>query len=307
MKRARLVAVAVAAVAVAVAGTLLAAAHEAEGSWEQVASMSQRRSYVAAAELGQFLYAAGGMVGETGRPLATFARYDTTADSWEVLPQLPVATRAAAGATLDDQIYVVGGTTEEGNTGAMWAYSPESGEWKPRAPLPSPRFNHGAIALGRKLYVFGGYLEGRERREVFAYSPATDSWSQVTLLPSKNHAFGLVAYEDEVWVLGGRRGDDVLREVWIFDPQTFEWRVGPTMPEPMELLGAAVAGEDIHAVWESTYQVYDGGSGEWRAGQRPLVTRHALEAFAVDGVLYTIGGCTTALRDSPVVERLELR
>jgi hypothetical protein len=71
----------------------------------------------------------------------------------------------------------------------------------------------------------------------------------------------------------------------------------------MELLGAAVAGGEIHAVWESTYQVYDARSGRWRDGPAPLVTRHALEAFAVDGALYTVGGCTTALRDSPVVER----
>jgi hypothetical protein len=36
------------------------------------------------------------------------------------------------------------------------------------------------------------------------------------------------------------------------------------------------------------------------------VPRHALEAFAVAGSLYAVGGCTTALRDSPVVERLRL-
>jgi len=43
-----------------------------------------------------------------------------------------------------------------------------------------------------------------------------------------------------------------------------------------------------------------------REGPQPLVTRHALEAFAIDGALYAIGGCTTALQDSPVVERLSL-
>jgi hypothetical protein len=33
------------------------------------------------------------------------------------------------------------------------------------------------------------------------------------------------------------------------------------------------------------------------------VTRHTLQTFYVDGALYTVGGCTTALRDSPIVER----
>jgi hypothetical protein len=36
------------------------------------------------------------------------------------------------------------------------------------------------------------------------------------------------------------------------------------------------------------------------------VTRHALQAFALGGSLYAVGGCTTALRDSTIVERLRL-
>jgi hypothetical protein len=67
-----------------------------------------------------------------------------------------------------------------------------------------------------------------------------------------------------------------------------------------------VAGDEIHAVWESTYQIYDGETRAWRAGPTPGVTRHALSAFVADGALYAVAGCTTALRDSPIVERLEL-
>ena len=48
-------------------------------------------------------------------------------------------------------------------------------------------------------------------------------------------------------------------------------------------------------------------SGRWRQGPTPGVTRHALQAFYAGGALYTVGGCTTALRDSQVVERLALR
>jgi hypothetical protein len=107
-------------------------------------------------------------------------------------------------------------------------------------------------------------------------------------------------------MIGGRRGEEVLREVEILDPRTGRWRPGPALPKPMELLGAAVVGDEIHAVWESTYQIYDTRSGEWRDGPRPGVTRHALQAFYVGGALYTVGGCTTALRDSPIVERREL-
>jgi len=75
------------------------------------------------------------------------------------------------------------------------------------------------------------------------------------------------------------------------------------MPEPMELLGAAVVGDEIHAIWESTYQIYDADTGSWSTGPRSLVTRHGLQTFYVDGALFTVGGCTTKLVDSQVVER----
>jgi hypothetical protein len=271
--------------------------------WELAQPMSQRRSYIAAAEIGGKIYAAGGMVGETGRPLDVVARYDPETDTWETLRRLPEPVRAAAGTAVAGVFYVIGGTTGDGNTAAVNAYDPDSDRWSPRAPLPEPRFNHAAVELDGKIYVLGGYLEGEERRDVFVYDPDTNSWSEGPELPIPNHAFEAVAVDGEIWMIGGRRGDEILHDVWILNPETGKWREGPTMPEPMELLGADVAGDEIHAVWESTYQVYDRATGEWTSGPRSLVTRHGLQTFYVDGVLFTVGGCTTRLVDSPIVER----
>lgn len=75
----------------------------------------------------------------------------------------------------------------------------------------------------------------------------------------------------------------------------------------MELLGAAAAGGEIHAVWEHTYQVFDGRTGRWREGPSPQVPRHALAVFVSGGRLYAVGGCVTPqLVDSQVVETLRL-
>ena len=277
----------------------------AAGEWERAASMSQRRSYIAATQVGDAIYAAGGMVGETGRPLQTFTRYSVADDRWETLTPLPEPTRAAAAAAVDGVIHVVGGTTPDGNTTALRAW--DGKRWTERAPLPSPRFNHAAVAVGAEIWVFGGYREGRELRDVLVYDTQRDRWREAAPLPRRNHAFAAVAFRGEIWLVGGRRGEEVLREVWILDPETERWREGPALPRPMELLGAAVAGDELHAVWESTYQVYDGRTGRWRDGPRPGVTRHALSAFVSRGALYTVGGCTTALQDSPIVERLAIR
>jgi len=274
-------------------------------AWERAASMSQRRSYIAATQVGDAIYTAGGMVGETGRPLATFSRYLPSDDRWETLTRLPVPTRAAAAAAVGGRVYVLGGTTPDGNTAAVWAWDGE--RWAARAPLPEPRFNHSALAIGDEIWVFGGYREGRELRDVLVYDSRADRWREGPPLPRPNHAFDVVLFRGEAWLIGGRIDEEVLRDVWILDPETERWREGPAMPRPMELLGAAVAGDEIHAVWESTYQVYDARAGAWRDGPTPRVTRHALAAFVAGRFLYTVGGCTTALRDSPIVERIAVR
>ena len=83
--------------------------------WTLARSMSQRRSYIAAAQLDGKIYAVGGMVGETGRFLAVAQRFDPRANSWSGLPRLPEPVRAGAGAALDGKVYVIGGQTEDGN------------------------------------------------------------------------------------------------------------------------------------------------------------------------------------------------
>jgi hypothetical protein len=286
----------------AVVGTRDTGATEGE-PWTLAAAMSQRRSYVAAAELNGLIYAVGGMVGETGRFLSATQRFDPEANTWSGLPPLPEPVRAAAGAALDGQVYVIGGQTQDRDGREVYALDVGTETWEERAPLPEPRFNMAAVTLGGKVYALGGYSGTEERAEVFVYDAAADSWSEAASLPAANHTFGAVVFDDEILTIGGRRGEEILDEVWIYDPAADRWRAGPPLPEPMELVATAAAGEEIHAVWESTYQIYDSRTGEWRPGPRPLITRHGAKAFAVAGSLYTIGGCTTDLHDTQVVER----
>lgn len=287
----------------AVLGTRGATDAQAEPApWHFAQSMSQRRSYLAAAELDGEIYAVGGMVGETGRFLAVAQRFDPRANSWTGLPRLPEPVRAGAGAALDGKVYVIGGQTQDGDGRQVYALDVATEEWETVAPLPEPRFNMSAVALQGKVYAMGGFSGSEERADVFVYDPRTDAWSVGTSLPAPNHTFGAVVFHGEIWAIGGRRGERILREVWRYDPTTERWRPGPLLPKPMELVGAAVAGEQIHAIWESTYQVYDDRTGRWSDGPRPLVTRHGLKAFALDGSVYTVGGCTTDLHDSQVVE-----
>jgi hypothetical protein len=95
--------------------------------------------------------------------------------------------------------------------------------------------------------------------------------------------------------------------VWIYNPERNAWRAGPPLPTPMETLGAAVKGDEIHAVLESTYVIYDGEKGEWRQGPSQNIPRHALAVYTFGDELYSIGGCIAPLlEDSSVVEKVKV-
>jgi Kelch motif/Galactose oxidase, central domain len=310
LRRVLVVSLALAAVAMVAASVAACGGDERQEQaepWTLAKAMSQRRSYVAAAAVDSSIYVAGGMVGGSGRALSIFQRFDPAANRWTTLEPLPDPVRAAAAAAIDDTVYVIGGSGGDGGRGSVYTYDIDRRSWSLRAPLPEPRLNHAAVALGGKIYVLGGFAHGREQGDVFRYDPVADSWSPVAALPRPLHAFDAVAFRGEIWVIGGRRGERMLRDVWILNPAVARWRRGPSMPRAIELLGVAVVGDQIHAVWEHVYLIYDASTARWSQGPRPRVPRHALQTFFVDGALYTIGGCTPEPADSPIVERRALQ
>jgi Kelch motif len=270
--------------------------------WTFSTPMANRRSYVAAGQIDRRIYVAGGMFGDAGTRLDRFQVFEPRRAVWTTLPRLPEPVRAAAGAVRGRQFLVLGGTTPDGGGRQVFVYDVGLGRWRDGPPLPRALYNHSAVTAGGRIFVLGGYdTDTEELRSVYVLEGSR--WRSSAPLPRPVHAFGAVVFRGEIWVIGGRRGERQLREVWIFNPRSGRWRRGPSLPKPMELLGAAVVGDEIHAVWEHTYQIYDADTGRWRDGPPPLVPRHALSLFHLDGALYAVGGCTTKLRDTAVVEK----
>src|SRR5919198_467115 len=141
-------AVALAVSLAGVVGSRSAGEEKAEvAPWIFGQSMSQRRSYVAAAELGGKIYVAGGAVGETGRFLDIFQRFDPRTNSWTTLRRLPEPTRAGAGAALDGKVYVIGGQIPAGASRHVYAFDVARGRWQGGAPPPGKRVHKSGVAL----------------------------------------------------------------------------------------------------------------------------------------------------------------
>jgi hypothetical protein len=272
-------------------------------AWHSAASMPERRSYFAAAQLGGDVYVAGGMVGASGTYVRRLERFDPRRNSWTRQPDLPTEARAAAGAAFEGKLFVLGGQTERGVTRRVYAFDPLTRRWSVRAPLPAPRYNAAAASLGGRLYVAGGVRNIDPLRTMAVYDPRTNRWRTAPPLPAAVHTQALVPFRSELWSVGGfDRAGNAVRAVWIYSPRTQHWRRGPRLEAPLAMLGATAAGGRIYAVSERSFETYVPGHG-WRLGPQLQVPRHALGLFATAGRLWAVGGCVVPeLADSRVVE-----
>jgi hypothetical protein len=278
-------------------------------SWSFAARMPHRRSYTASAELGGKVYVAAGMVGNTGRPLDLFERFDPALNEWASLTPLPQRFRAGAAASLDGRIWVVGGNSQTTSGRQVYAYDVRRARWTEEPSLPAPRTNLAVVAAGGKLFAIGGLDPVEATKTVFVYDPSSRRWSRAAPLPKALQALAAVVFRGEVWALGGRvRSGTIQRGVWIYNLRANRWRAGPTLPTPMETLGTSASESRIDAVLEHNYFTYDASSERWLRGPSLEVPRHALGVFTIDGTLYAIGGCVVPqLEDSSVVEKIPLR
>jgi N-acetylneuraminic acid mutarotase len=281
--------------------------------WRFAPPMPHRRSYTASAEIAGKVYVAAGMVGNTGRPLNLFERFDPAKGEWDTnLPLVPERFSAAAGVGLRRALYVIGGNGDPKDKAIdgrqVFAYDTVRRRWSRKASLPVPRTNLAAVALGGKIYALGGLDPNHATKTVFVYDPRSNRWSPGPPLPVKLHALAAVLFHGEIWVIGGQNiTGAATNRVWIYTPRTHRWRSGPRMPYPMETAGAAVAGNEIHVVLEERYLIYDAQSQSWSRGPGLETPRHALAVYAIRGALYAIGGCISPqLEDSNVVEKLSL-
>jgi N-acetylneuraminic acid mutarotase len=103
-------------------------------------------------------YVAGGVADVNGNPSNTLDVYDPATNTWKTLAPLPFPVVAAAGAVIQNQLYLIGG----GHRGrSVLAYDPVTNTWKQKNALPTGRINLAAASFvtpsgNPKILAVGG-------------------------------------------------------------------------------------------------------------------------------------------------------
>jgi N-acetylneuraminic acid mutarotase len=176
--------------------------------WSPLTSMpaGTERGGATTGVVGSKIYVAGGY---RGGAVSEFSAYDTLADQWENLADLPSARDHLVGGAINGIIYVMGGRAGgiNGVLDPVDIYDPSNGSWTAGAPMITARAGCAAAVFGAQIFVLGGEGNVAAASGVFpqveAYDTVSDSWSAHTDMPTPRHGTGSAVVGGVIYLPGG--------------------------------------------------------------------------------------------------------
>jgi N-acetylneuraminic acid mutarotase len=276
------------------------------GTWTQKAPMPAVRGEVAAAAVGDKLFAVGG--GVAGKAVPRNEEYDTATDRWRPRAPLPQARDHVGVAALNGKIYAFGGFTSSVHQGAgdgVFEYDPLADRWQMLTPMQAPRASVGVAALDGRLHVIGGRgLDGVTVATHDVYDPATGKWWSVGApLPRARDHMAVVAAGGRIHAIGGRLTGPADRtgQHDVYDPATDRWTTATPLPTPRSGVAAAlykdmilVLGGELppsHTFPET--EGYDPKADRWVTLAPMPAGRHGFGGAVIGPNAYFVGGSLT--------------
>lgn len=225
-----------------------------DDAWRELPRLPTPRMFLAAAAIGQAIYALGG-ADPSQTSLAIVEEYNTSRNTWRRRAPMPKARDRFAAVAVDGKILVLGGFSSNQNLDLVDVYDPLTDRWSDGPKLPLARHGHSAVATAGKIFVLGGYGTSGDvvvapLARVDELDVRTGVWTRRADLPQARGFFAAVAIGDFLYTMGGRtrRGSPVER----YNITTDTWEVLGDMPSPRQRFGAAtvdgrviiVGGED---------------------------------------------------------------
>ena len=268
------------------------------------------RQEVGVAALDRRVYVIGGFT-DTGGGSAVVEVYDTTANGWDRMANLPAQRNHVGAAAVSGNVYVVGGFVGSGFTPAsdVYRYDPSADQWEPVAALPEPRGALAVAELGGKLYASGGSGPGGSVTTHTVYDPGANTWAELAALPNPRNHLAAVALGSALYVIGGRHdgsGSVNTDELDRYDPDADRWTMLAPMPTARSGIAAAVLagrivvmGGEVNLANPPTYvfpqvEIYEPSSNTWTAIDPMAVPRHGIGAATVGDLIYVPGGAKHA-------------
>ena len=227
----------------------------------------------------------------------TLWRYAPAENTWTRLQTEPalVPRRYATATRLGDELIVVGGYGADGLVDTVERIDLTTRTVTYGAPLPEPRYFHGAAAFDGQLWVAGGHSDADPLiASVLRYDPTADRWSHAPSLGEPRDA-PLVVVGDELLAFGGYAGKgNPVSDAVEARAADGTGRALTSPPQRTSASAAVAAGDSVYLFGD--YEVHDrvlryhAPTDTWfRSSIAYVPRRHAVAARVGDRV-FVYGG-----------------
>jgi DNA-binding CsgD family transcriptional regulator len=278
----------------------------------QALRAAPRTAYLLAGALVLLVAVVGGLTAYLLRPTpgqnppsSANAPVVSSVQRWQSLGNLKTPRRGMAAVSSEDALYLIGGTTPAGISGAALRFLPLANRWEELSPKPTPVTEVQAAMLGEKIYIPGGQTSTGMVTNIFeVFDPRRNQWEQRSPLPEALSGYALAAFEGRLYLFGGWNGKEYSAAVYAYDPAQDTWQPRPSLKSP-RAFSTAVAGRDrIYVIGgfdgtralDSNLVFYpnrgQGGDPAWEERAPLPKARYAMGAAALANLVFLVGGAS---------------
>lgn len=221
--------------------------------WEELPSMRQVRTAVAACSLGGKIYAIGGecetkFAHEGTIYLTSVEFYDPIHSVWTEVAAMKYPRSFAAATVMGDKLYAIGGETTSTCYKSVECYNPSSNAWSSLPDMHIARSGAGACSLDNKLYVVGGQDRTIHHSTMECYDPATNNWRLCSNMRHARSGVAAVVFQGCIYAIGGR---DRHRQAYYdiverYSPSTNSWESFQRLTHSRAWPAACVLDEQLY-------------------------------------------------------------
>ena len=177
------------------------------------------------------------MVSQTSNPTrstSTLMVDFTAEDRWIAYDPLPTSRSNMAATTYESNIYVIAGTSDNGVSSKVEAYSQATHSWTTLQDKPTPVTESTAVVVGEKIFVPGGKTEDgvvTDKLEVF--DPRRNLWEEKASLPTGLSDYALATFGGSLYLFGGWDGSQASDITLKYNPEQDKWSELTKLPHPL--------------------------------------------------------------------------
>ena len=212
-----------------------------ENAWRAKRTEFPSKRGCAVASFHEEIYVFGGMIHDENDVdmelmIQDAFRYNPSSNAWTKVASMQTGRAYHCAVTLDDLIYVIGGSNGQISLKSVEMYDALTNQWRRAPDMANSRKLGAAVNASGKIFVTGGYFDNDETSvepSCKILDPFVNQWSLLPEPCQPRCCFGIVSVDDMVYIFGGEDSEKWVNTFESFDFRSNKWNEEAEKPLPM--------------------------------------------------------------------------